>query len=163
MDTKTKIIKTAKVCHIISKVLYILAFAACLTFIVLAIAFPLTTTVDNMTAGETATFFATLALYAFILIGLLWNVEGLFKAIATEQSPFTERVSHYLKKLAIFIIVVSVVPALVGTTVMHIVYPETEQSFPIELGGIIAGAVLFLIGLFFNYGQELQKRDDETL
>ena len=163
MDTKNKIVKTAKVCGIISKVLYILSFAVCLTFIALAIALPLTDAVSSMTNGETATFFATLALYAFIFIGLLWNVEGIFNAIVQEQSPFSERVSHYLKKIAIFVTIVSVVPALVGTTIVRIVYPNTEITFPIEFGGVIAGAVLFFIGLFFNYGKELQKKDDETL
>ncbi|MCH5156444.1 MAG: hypothetical protein J1G02_01040 [Clostridiales bacterium] len=163
METKQKIVKTAKACGIISKVLYILSCVVCLAFIVLAIVLPLTNTIDTVSNGETAVTFATFALYAFVCIGLLWNIEGLFKAIVKEQSPFTERVSHYLKKVAVFVIVLSVVPALIGSTVMQIVNPETETVFPIELGGIIAGVVLFLVGLFFNYGKELQDKDDETL
>lgn len=164
MDTKNKIVKTAKVCHIVSKVLYIAAFAVCLAFIALAIALPLTdNAIDTLTNAETAVLFATLALYAFVCIGLLWNVEGLFKSIAKDGSPFSESVSHYLKKIAIFIMLISVVPALVGTTVVRIVYPATELIFPIEVGGIIAGIVLFIIGMFFDYGNELQKSEDETL
>ena len=163
METKNKIVKTAKVCYIVAKVLYLLSFAVCLTFIALAIALPLTNAISSMPAAETAVIFATLAVYAFICIGLLWNIEGLFKAIAEAQTPFTERVSHYLKKVAVFIVVLSVVPALLGSTILRIACPETETVFPIELGGIIAGAVLFFIGLLFNYGKELQKRDDETL
>ena len=163
METKNKIIKTAKVCYIVSKVLYLLAFAVCLTFIVLAISLSLTDAISSLTPAETALLFTTLALYVFVCIGLLWNVEGLFKSIAKDQSPFSEAVSHYLKKIAVFIIILSVVPALIGSILVRIIVPETELVFPIEVGGIIAGAVLFLIGMFFKYGIELQKKDDETL
>ena len=163
METKNKIVKTVKVCGIISKVLYLLSCVACLVFIVLAIVLPLTNAVQTYTNAETAVIYATLALYAFTCVGLLWNIEGIFKTITKEQSPFAEKVSHYLKKVAIYVIVLSTVPALLGSTVVRIVYPETEIAFPIELGVIIAGAVLFLIGLFFKYGKELQNKDDETL
>lgn len=163
METKNKIVKTAKVCHIVAKVLYFAAMVVCVAFIALAIALSVTDAVITLTPAETAVLFGTLALYAFICIGLLWNVESLFKSIAKDGSPFSEEVSHYLKKIAIFIMLISVVPALVGTTVVRIVYPATELTFPIELGGIIAGIVLFVIGIFFNYGKELQKSDDETL
>ena len=163
METKNKIVKTAKVCTIISKVLYLLSMVACLTFIALAIVLPNTNAISALSTGETAVIFATLALYAFICIGLLWNIEGIFKTVAVEQSPFAERVGHYLKKVAVFVIVLSVVPALVGSTILKIIYPETAIVFPIELSGIIVGVVLFFIGMFISYGNELQKRDDETL
>ena len=163
MELKNKIVKTAKICYIAAKVLYLLAFVACLTFIALAIGLSVTKAISSLTSAETAVLFSTLAVYAFVCIGLLWNVEGLFKTIAKEQSPFTERVSHYLKKVAVFVIILSTVPALLGSAVLRIVCPETELGFPIELGGIIVGAVLFFIGLLFKYAKELQKRDDETL
>ncbi|MCH5155226.1 MAG: hypothetical protein J1F69_01335 [Clostridiales bacterium] len=163
METKNKVVKLAKICHITAKVLYCIACAACLTFIVLAIVLPINKVISSMTAKETAVLFSTLALYAFICIGLLWNIEGLFKSVAAEQTPFTERVSHYLKKIAIFVLVLATVPAIVGSILLHSICPETELSFPVDLGGIIAGIVLFLLGWFFNYGNELQKQDDETL
>ena len=163
METKSKIVKAARICAIVSKVLYIVAIAACVTFVVLAITLPLNHVVQSMTDGETAVVFATLAVYAFICVGLLWNIEGVFKAIAAEGSPFGERVSHYLKKVAVFVIVLSIVPAILGTAVVRAVNAETELAFPIDLGGVIAGAVLFLVGLFFNYGKELQTKDDQTL
>ena len=163
MEIKNKIVKLAKICHIVSKVLYCISFAVCLVFVALAIALPLSNATGEMSAAEAAVFFATLALYSFMCIGLLWNIEGLFKYIAKEQTPFNERVSHYLKKIALFTLLLSAVPALVGSIVMRAVCPETELTFPIELGGIVAGIVLFIIGLCFDYGNELQKSDDETL
>ena len=163
MEIKEKIVKTAQVCYIVAKVFYFLAFAICLAFIVLAIVFPINNTIKEFAPAEVAVIFSCAALYVFICIGLLWNVQQLFKNIAQEKSPFSETVSHYLKKIAIFILILAVVPAVLASTVVKIVYPATEFNFPIEAGGILAGVVMFLIGMFFKYGNELQKKDDETL
>lgn len=163
METKNKIIKTARVCYIVTKVLYVLSCVTCLAFIALAIALSCTHAIKTLTVAETAIIFGTLALYAFICIGLLWNIEGVFKSVGDGQAPFGERVSHYLKKIAIFVIILSVVPALVGSILLRSICPSTEIVFPIEFGGIIVGIVLFLFGMFFKYGKELQKKDDETL
>ena len=163
METKQKIVKTAKICGILAKVLYLLACVECVVMIVMAVVLPQTNVIESQTHKETAVQFATLALQAFILIGLLWNVEGIFKTIAAEQTPFAERVGHYLKKTAIFTIVLSIVPAVLGTTLLKILEPQSALVFPTEGGGIVIGILLLLIGVFFKYGTELQKKDDETL
>lgn len=163
METKNKIIKTAKACYIISKVLYISSFVACLAFIVLAIALSCTNAITTLTVAETAILFSTLALYAFMCIGLLWNVESMFKSIVENKAPFGESVSHYLKKIAVFVILLSVVPALIGSILIRAICPSTEIVFPISFSGIVAGVVMFMFGMFFKYGKELQKNDDETL
>ena len=163
METKNKIVKKAKVCYVVSKVLYFVSFAACLAFIALAIALPLTNAIDAYAPAETAVLFATMAVYAFFCIGLLWNVESLFKSIVDQKAPFGKAVSHYMKKIAIFVLLLSIVPALCGSIVLRIVRPETLMNYPIELSGVIVGIVLFFVGMFFDYGNDLQKRDDETL
>lgn len=163
METKNKIVKMAKVCQIVAKVLYIAAFVVCLAFIALAIALPLSETIEKYTQSEVTMIFSTLAVYSFICIGLLWNVEGIFKSIVKDKSPFCEGVSHYLKKTAIYALVIAIVPALLGTTVLRIIYPETELTFPVSISGILIGAVLLVLGIIFKYGNELQNKDDETL
>lgn len=163
METKKQIIKIARVCYIVTKVLYVLSCIACLVFIALAIALSCTHAIESWTVEETAILFGTLALYAFMCIGLLWNVEFLFKSVGDAQAPFGERVSHYLKKTAVFTILLSVVPALTGSILLRVICPETEMVFPIEVGGAVIGIVLFLFGMFFKYGKELQENDDETL
>ena len=163
METKNKIVKLAKVCHVVAKVLYIIAFVACIAFIALAIALPIADVIEEYTKSEVAMIFSTLAVYAFILIGLLWNVEGIFKCIVKEGTPFCEGVSHYLKKSAIFTLILAVVPALLGTSILGIIYPESELTFPISISGIVVGAILLVLGIVFKYGTELQNRDDETL
>lgn len=163
METKNKIIKTAKVCYIISKVLNILSCVACLAFIALAIALSCTNAISTLTVAETAILFSTFALYAFMCIGLLWNVESLFKSIVENKAPFGESVSRYLKKIGIFVLLLAVIPALVGSILIRVICPSTEIVFPISFSGIVAGVVMFIFGMFFKYGKELQKNDDETL
>lgn len=159
MKTKNKIIKTAKICGTICKVFYCLACIACITFIVLAIALSSTNAIKSFTSGETAILFGTLALYSFMAIGLLWNIEQIFVNILKEQMPFCERASHYLKKVAIFLILISTVPALIGTILLHSIIPATELNFSIELGGIIAGIVLLIFCQIFEYGHELEDNN----
>lgn len=163
MDTKNKVLKTAKACYIVSKVLYALSCVACTVFIILAIALSCTHAIKSITVAETAIIFSTLALYAFMCIGLLWNVQGMFWSVGKAQAPFGERVSHYLKKIAVFTILLAVIPALVGTTLMSTVCPSSEMVFPVSFSGIITGIIMFLFGMFFKYGKELQENDDETL
>ena len=96
-------------------------------------------------------------------IGLLWNVASIFKNVEQEKAPFSEKVSYYLKRSSIFVVLISVIPALIGSTVLRIICPTTDLTFPISLSGIISGITIFMIGMFFNYGKELQKNEDETL
>lgn len=163
METKNKIIKTARVCYIVSKALYAVSCVACTVFIILAIALTCTHAIPSFTDAETAILFSTLALYSFMCIGLLWNVEGIFKSVGEAQAPFGEGVSHYLKKIAVFVILLALIPSLVGSILVRAICPETELVFPISFGGIISGVVMFIFGMFFKYGKELQKNDDETL
>ena len=163
MDTKNKIITTAKVGRITAQVLYILSIVACVTFTVLAIVLPLTDAIKAIEPSEAAIIFATLAVDAFFTFGLLWNVQQFFGSIETSKTVFNAKAGRYLKKTAIFTIMVSVIPALLGSILINAIVPDSEFVFRIEVAGIITGVVLLLVGLFFGYACELQKKDDETL
>ena len=163
MDTKNKIIKTAAVGKICAQVLYILSIVAFVVFTVLAIVLPCTDAIKAITPAESAIIFAVLAVYAFFAFGLLWNVQQFFASIQKAKSVFNQQSGKYLKKTAIFTLVMAVVPALIGSILMHALVPDSEFVFRIEIVGIITGAVFILVGMFFQYACELQKRDDETL
>lgn len=163
MDNKTKIIKISGICKIVSKVLYICAITLCIAFIALAIAMPLTDAIKSITPTEAAIVFSVLALYSFFSIDLLWNITKFFEVIQTEQNVFSASVSKYVKKIAWSILIISCVPALLGSILIHLLAPDSIFEFRIEVVGISAGIVLFFLGLFFHYGADLQKQDDETL
>lgn len=158
METKNKIIKISKVCNIISKVFYCLACALCLIFAILAVALYQTNPIKSLSPSETAILFGTLSFYSFMAIGLLWNIEQIFRNILKEQTPFCERTIHYTKKTAIFLILISTIPALLGSIILRAICPETELNFSIELGGIIAGIMILLFCLFIKYGEELETK-----
>ena len=156
MEVKNKIVETGKICCRIFKILYCLTCVVCLVFIILAITLSCTHAIKSFTTGETAVLFGTLALYAFMVIGLLWNIDNIFVHIVKEQTVSCEKVKHYLKKAGIFLILTSIVPAIVGTCIMHLVTPTTELNFPVEVGGIIAGVLLLICCQFVSYGKELE-------
>lgn len=154
METENKLKKFAKTGYTVTKALYFAACALCLIFIVLAIALSCTDAIKTLTKKETAILFATLAFYSFMSIGLLWNIQEIFNTVRREGTPFCERVLHYLKKTAIFFILVSTVPAIVGTALLRIICPATEIVFPIELFGALAGIGLLIAVPFLKCGIE---------
>ena len=163
MDSKNKIIKSAKICYILSKILYTISCVLTLTFITLAIVLSCYKPLKGYNSSETACIFSTLAVYSFICIGLFWNVIKIFKVINFFKTPFNDTISRSLKVIAFFVIVLSIIPALIGSIVLKVICPTSELIFPISFGGVVCGIVTFLLGLVFKYGNELQKRDDETL
>lgn len=163
MKTKNKIIKTAKVCYKLTRVLYIISIVLSFIFVILACIIPFTKLIKGLSRVEISIIFSTLALYLFISVFLLLNVKNLFKSVEKEKSPFGVNACKYLKNIAIFLIIISIIPALISSTLIKIIQPTTELTFPISLGGIISGIVTLIFALFFKYGMELQKNEDETL
>lgn len=162
-QVKEKIIKLSKGLYVATKVLYIISISLFFVFAIEAIVFPLTGIIKGYSAGEIAIAFSVLALYSFIGVGLLWNISQLFRTIYTEKTPFSLQVNKYLKKSAGYILAISIIPALIGSILKFSICPNSEFSYHIEVTGILAGLVLYFIGLFFTYGNELKNRDDETL
>lgn len=163
MDNKEKLIKTSKICKLIAKVLNVASLCALLTFTVLAIVLPLTISISGYEKGEIAIIFSMLAVHALFLSGILWNVEKIFYYVEKKETPFSNFVNKYLKKTAIFTIISSIVPSILGATLLKIFTPNSAISCQIQLVGVVMGVVLFVLGQIFAYGCDLQKKDDETL
>lgn len=163
VGNKDKIIKISGTCKVISKVLYVLDCIATFVFLVLTVVFPLTNAIKSITPAECAIVFSVLTLYAFFMIDFLWNVTKFFETICLEQSVFNLKVTNYIKRIAISSLIISTVPAIVGSILIYAIAPTSEFVFRLEIVGIMASVVLFFISLFFKYGAELQKHEDETL
>ncbi len=164
LSSKDKIVKIAKAGEIVSKIFYITAIVCALVGITCAIAAPLVKIADApLTLAEELIAAGIVTLYAFFLINVWWNVEQIFKNIRVNQTPFNERVTHYLKKTAIAVILISIIPALLGSILVNAIVPESILHFDFQYIGFGVGILLFFLGLVFKYGIELQKKDDETL
>lgn len=162
-NNKDKIIKISHTCKIVSKVLYVIDCITTLAFLVLAIVLPLTNAIKSITPAECAIIFSVLTFYGFFALDFLWNTTKFFETICNEQSIFSYKVTRYIKRLAISSLILSTIPAIIGSIFIHLLAPESEFVFRLEIVGIMASVVLFFISLFFKYGSELQKQDDETL
>lgn len=163
MKDKNKIIKISKTCKVVSKVLYILDCVATLTFLVIAIVLPLTNAIKSITPAECAIIFSVITLYSFFMIDFLWNTTKFFDTICKEQSVFGVKLTKCIKRLAISSLILSTIPAIIGSILIHAICPTSDFVFRLEIVGIMASIVLFFISLFFKHGAELQKQDDETL
>ena len=163
-NNKERMMKTAKVCEVIAKVLYVLSCVGAVACTVLAIVFPLTNAIPSMKPAEVALLFGGAALYSFMAINVLWNASQIFRNIYIYETPFNERVVHYLKKTAIAIILISIIPSLIGSILVHyLVGDESIIRFDFQFIGVVIGILTLLLGFVFNYGVELQKKEDETL
>jgi hypothetical protein len=80
---------------------------------------------------------------AFILLAL-FIAGSLFKAMQSSHSPFTAGISRKIKRISVALVFAALFSAGFFTTV------------------IIAG-ICFCFALIFDYGCELQRKDDETL
>lgn len=161
--SKEKIINISKTCMVVSKVLYVLNCMATLAFLVLAIVLPTTKAIKSITPSECAIVFSVVTLYSFFLIDFLWNTTKFFESIYKEQSVFHCKITKYLKRIALSSLILSIIPALIGSILIHAIAPASEFVFRFEIVGIMTGIVLFFIALFFEHGATLQKQEDETL
>ncbi len=158
-----RIIKISKTCRVIAKILYVLDCIATFAFLVLAIVLPLTNAIKSISPAECAIVFSVLTLYAFFMIDFLWNTTKFFDTICKERSVFSIKITKCIKRIAISSLMISTIPAIVGSILIHALVPASEFVFRLEIVGIMASIVLFFIALFFKHGAELQKQDDETL
>lgn len=163
MKDKEKIIQISKICKIVSKVFYIVDCVITFVLFALAIILPITNAIPSISKAESAIIFSVLTLYAFFLIDFFWNTTKFFNTIYTQQSVFGVSITKSIQRIAISTFILSTIPALIGSILIHAIVPNSEFVFRFEIVGISAAVVLYFIGLFFNYGAKLQKQDDETL
>lgn len=163
MKDKDKIIKISKICKVVAKVLYVLDCVMTLASLILAIVLPLTNAIKTISSAECAIIFSVLTLYGFFMIDFLWNTTKFFDTIYKEKSVFNIKITKCIKRLAISSLILSTIPAIIGSILIHSICPTSEFVFRLEIVGIMAAIVLFFISLFFKHGAELQKQDDETL
>lgn len=99
--------------------------------------------------------FATLIAVLVIYMIILKSLENLFRNLNRGDTPFTSVNTLYLKKIAIYMIVATILPDFLGGL--------AEFAFSIELGvefgilDIIYILFLFSLVYIFKYGEEIQK------
>ncbi len=121
------------------------------------------------TDGNIATVWGTMA-YALtscaLLITVMRLLMRLFANIRDCYTPFTAENAELFKKMAIWMIIVSVVPAMAGQIVGKTCAVIIGIPFSAEFAdgfSIIAVLVLFAMSMVFKYGCALQEQADTTL
>lgn len=119
--------------------------------------------------GSTADVWGTMAYvltYCLFFIAVMRLLMRLFANMRDNYTPFTMENAELFRKMAIWMIVASIVPATVGQTVGAACAKMMELSFSGEYGdsfSMISVLVLFAMSMVFKYGCALQEQADTTL
>lgn len=98
-----------------------------------------------------------------LFCGILYQVRGIFRSIAGEQTPFVAENCHALRYIGILIIVISIVKQVCPLILMLAGIGEGGTGSLIQLDQWLIGGVVLSLSYVFEYGTILQKESDETL
>ena len=101
--------------------------------------------------------------YAFIITVTLHYLGAVFKSTGNEGSPFDPENVKLLKKAAISIVLLSVIPIIVEVAVAVTLGTLRFNSMQVDVIYIALAFFFFCLAYIFEYGAELQKQSDETL
>lgn len=85
---------------------------------------------------------------------MLKSLEKLFENINMGDTPFTLENVNYIKKIAYFMILITILPSL-GGLIFELVL-KTDLGVDFEMFNLIEILVLFSIAYIFEYGYEIQ-------
>lgn len=96
-------------------------------------------------------------------IAILVSANRIFRNISLEYSPFTQKTVKGMRRIAILLLIDSIVAPQVDFTIKKsiLLATGTLHNFGNEL--IILVIILYCFSLIFQYGVELQQQSDETL
>ena len=104
--------------------------------------------------------------YCIFLVAVMRMLMRLFSNMRDNYTPFTIENADLFKKIAIWMIVASIVPATVGQIVGKSCAQMMKLPFTTEFGdsfSLIAVLILFTMSMVFKYGCALQEQADTTL
>lgn len=119
--------------------------------------------VQNYLQNHSKTYFITTTEFIFVALELflvltyiiLKNVEKLFVNIHNEDTPFTLENVAYIKKIAVYLILLVVFPIIGG--IIFQLFTHIDLEIEIELMNIIIVLIVFSLSYIFEYGYEIQR------
>lgn len=111
-------------------------------------------------------------IYAVIIVSLFACILGLFSDVAKGESPFSMRQVKRLRLISCVLVAYTICDYLISwnSLVFQVAGVETgyisttgNSIMPINVGPLIAAAVVFAFSFVFKYGVLLQEFSDDTL
>jgi hypothetical protein len=177
MENLKKISKVAYVCVRIIRIMGWIGFGAMLAAIASLAIFPSTgallfkigsTSVYSpvvLEEGETALSVIedlSVSAPALLIACLMLNsILSILSRIKEDESPFTMANVTRIKQVALYMVLLTVVPYLVGMAASLATHIEPEGELHIDTW--VYALVIYCLALAFEHGVVLQKQQDETL
>lgn len=98
-----------------------------------------------------------------LFCGILYQVRGIFRSIAREQTPFVLKNCQALRRIGVLIPVISVIRQMCPLILMLCGIGEGGTGSLIQIDQWLIGGVVLSLSYIFEYGTILQKESDETL
>lgn len=98
-----------------------------------------------------------------LFCGILYQVRGIFRSIAREQTPFALKNCQALQRIGVLIPVISVIRQMCPLVLMLCGIGEGGTGSLIQIDQWLIGGVVLSLSYIFEYGTILQKESDETL
>ncbi len=176
MTENTKLVKTCNTTRKIIKVMRICMYVAIVMFIFVAAATQLPmfadmpiTAHDNITGAEvevTPLYMLTTGSFAVatLIIGSVVFLlsEKVLNTVKTESTPFVAENVKRIKAIAILTAITGVVPSWISQ-IVSLFGGNKDIFIDVSVDKIVIGLVIWCVALIFEYGVNLQQRDDETL
>lgn len=121
---------------------------------------------NGMNLAEACGTLAYALTYCAFLIAVMRLIMRLFANMRDQYTPFTTENASLFKRVAIWMIVASIVPATVGQAVGHGCAKLMSLPFSAEYGdgfSMVIVLLFFAMSMVFQYGCALQEQADTTL
>jgi len=116
----------------------------------------------NFTAARLIAALVVTFLFLGALTVMFYMLKGLMKALWKCETPFAEDVIKWMSRFAVSMFP-AVVLGMLTSGFWSYASGGTNFSMTINLGSVLAVAVIYLLIIVFKYGAKLQKESDETL
>ena len=121
---------------------------------------------SGMNLAETSGTLAFTLVYCVFLIVVMRLMMRLFANMRDYYTPFTMENAALFKRVAVWMIVASVVPAIVGQAVGSACAKFLSLPFSMEYGdgfSLVVVLLFYAMSMVFQYGCALQEQADTTL
>lgn len=173
-EKNTSLVKTCNTTRKVVKVMRIICYVAIALFFFVAVvsATPLfqesgVVIEDSVTGSELemsdVMIKGSFAVASLIIGSIIMHLcEKVLRTVNTESTPFVKDNVSRVKKIAVLMASLSVVPSWFSQ-IVGFICGSRELMMNVEIGKLALALVVWCIALIFEYGVTLQEREDETL
>ena len=117
----------------------------------------------DLSDGQIRTVLVTAVCALILGFVTLYYIYRLFKSIHVNNTPFMDESVKCLERIAIMVIICTIVLPIITYAAVHLLNGSQEQVFEFNPFSLFIAFMFYFLSLIFKYGVALQKESDATL